>query len=1121
MPRSLQSRILRREVSGSSDYATVRGFYGDQAWVHDLDIVNELGGHSGCVNALSWSRSGRLLASGSDDQHLNIHAYQPDSSTSPFALSTTVSTGHTANIFSVKFMPHSNDRTLVTCAGDHDVRIFDIEYSGSSTLPSEHTSSSRRRGLNTIYNGVRYLGEVDTNAKVYRSHADRVKRIVTESSPHLFLTCSEDGEVRQWDLRQPSSAYPPPRGGRGFLASRRDHDDSNVPPPLISYKRYRLDLNTISCSPSQPHYIALGGAHLHCFLHDRRMLGRDLLAERGDASPASSRSVARDDQMGQATRCVRRFAPSGTKKMRRTDTNHITACKISDANPNEMVVSWSGEHIYSFDLARSPDAQDGEGIQEGGLVTGQGRRSTTTSRDRKRKREHAGSNASSRRVRGESKPRQDDGADQTTGELALRVRYENGQSEDIPIEAERSAANEHRSTASSTSTAREPAIPLSQHRSFLLARAVVSLRKEVFGLDTSAQSLVGTTPSDPTGRAKSFGRALYYAAKLIRTMDAVIRTWRYPVNPDEEAVTLQRTLRRNREASRRFVQAAGTLSRVLGGIIPASNDGDHPALAWFKRIEPFHSETNPLQFPSQFDYDFLKAILAWLDGGLEGLLQCFMVTHERRKDIARYPVPEGADLTAIDSHLLPYLLHLATGRSLTDIDHSRFERDEYRVIFETDSSAVTAFSNAIKMPLEPNSSVLAVITDPETGPDMSAVQDKQAAVRFWGFKVGRSLLMRCGEGVNYAFVDRAFGGLGVDHVDEERSQEDVDMDEEEEVLHDFEVVRVESRARTPATDPAGTVIGASTTDPESAQPEQDSLPPYSAASASVEEVDTDEEMSLSGIESEGESSDDDDDDGDGDSDDALTAGYPSFIYTSAFDRSRQREQVEKDVPCSSHTRQYRGHCNVKTVKDVNFFGLQDEYVVSGSDCGNLFIWDRRTTQLVNILEGDGEVVNVVQGHPYEPMLAVSGIDHTIKIFSPDRRAQSDARTGSNICDPNPAGYSTLHLGGRTRLGRRRPRPTVDASGEPEEEGTHDDQSDDSDDDDRVPSDPVGPSGLASRKRMHRSYEITSQNDVERQGGMRDAYITVRYPRRSDLPLNMGAALPRISVDFAEWLGWFG
>jgi nuclear receptor interaction protein len=81
----------------------------------------------------------------------------------------------------------------------------------------------------------------------------------------------------------------------------------------------------------------------------------------------------------------------------------------------------------------------------------------------------------------------------------------------------------------------------------------------------------------------------------------------------------------------------------------------------------------------------------------------------------------------------------------------------------------------------------------------------------------------------------------------------------------------------------------------------------------------------------------------------------------AFDRSKMREGVERHTPCSSHTNVYRGHCNVKTVKDVNYFGLQDDYVVSGSDSGHLFIWDKKSSQLLNILEGDGEVVNVVQG----------------------------------------------------------------------------------------------------------------------------------------------------------------
>ena len=39
--------------------------------------------------------------------------------------------------------------------------------------------------------------------RVLSCHHDRTKRIATENSPFLFLTVSEDGTVRQHDLRRP------------------------------------------------------------------------------------------------------------------------------------------------------------------------------------------------------------------------------------------------------------------------------------------------------------------------------------------------------------------------------------------------------------------------------------------------------------------------------------------------------------------------------------------------------------------------------------------------------------------------------------------------------------------------------------------------------------------------------------------------------------------------------------------------------------------------------------------------------------------------------------------------------------------------------------------------------
>ncbi len=45
-------RLLDRELGVAPRASGVPGIYGDMDWVDDLDIVNELGGHSGCVNAL-------------------------------------------------------------------------------------------------------------------------------------------------------------------------------------------------------------------------------------------------------------------------------------------------------------------------------------------------------------------------------------------------------------------------------------------------------------------------------------------------------------------------------------------------------------------------------------------------------------------------------------------------------------------------------------------------------------------------------------------------------------------------------------------------------------------------------------------------------------------------------------------------------------------------------------------------------------------------------------------------------------------------------------------------------------------------------------------------------------
>lgn len=90
----------------------------------------------------------------------------------------------------------------------------------------------------------------------------------------------------------------------------------------------------------------------------------------------------------------------------------------------------------------------------------------------------------------------------------------------------------------------------------------------------------------------------------------------------------------------------------------------------------------------------------------------------------------------------------------------------------------------------------------------------------------------------------------------------------------------------------------------------------------------------------------------------------------------------EDLQKPSEAQVYSGHRNTRTVKGVNFFGPNDEYVVSGSDCGHIFIWKKKSSEVVRVILGDRHVVNQLESHPLMPMLATCGIEKNIKLWSP-------------------------------------------------------------------------------------------------------------------------------------------
>lgn len=106
-----------------------------------------------------------------------------------------------------------------------------------------------------------------------------------------------------------------------------------------------------------------------------------------------------------------------------------------------------------------------------------------------------------------------------------------------------------------------------------------------------------------------------------------------------------------------------------------------------------------------------------------------------------------------------------------------------------------------------------------------------------------------------------------------------------------------------------------------------------------------------------------------------------FEKNVGFDSSPPSATSE-DLKNLQETQVYSGHRNAQTVKGVNFFGPNDEYVLSGSDCGHIFIWKKKDAKLVRLMVGDQNVVNQLETHPHIPFLATCGLEKNVKIWAP-------------------------------------------------------------------------------------------------------------------------------------------
>jgi len=269
----------------------------------------ELHGHSGCVNRLAWSHDvddvpgcSTLLASVSDDLKVLVWPFREvggragvrfvvRSRSLALARSPShsflgqvpfqVDTLHSQNIFGVGFLPRSNGELVVTGSMDGTVQLHRLE----------------RGSVHYVEAGTRRDGPllVASHTQTFACHTDRVKDVeVSRHEPSVFWSCSEDGTVRQFDIRMrngdqnasgsrnvllhsPNLRYSPAlrrSSGQGLTPASTPFRESYI----ARYVKYQ-GVNSIRVNPVRPELMAVASQSPHVHVFDRRMVSLGALEE--------------------------------------------------------------------------------------------------------------------------------------------------------------------------------------------------------------------------------------------------------------------------------------------------------------------------------------------------------------------------------------------------------------------------------------------------------------------------------------------------------------------------------------------------------------------------------------------------------------------------------------------------------------------------------------------------------------------------------------------------------------------------------------------------------------------------------------------------------------------------
>ncbi|KAI0228941.1 WD and tetratricopeptide repeats protein 1 [Lamellibrachia satsuma] len=302
-------QVSHREIRDGLAVGFQRSLQVTPSMIRRLGLEKELEGHSGCVNCLEWNADGSLLVSGSDDVQVIIW--------NPFTYEAVskIRTGHTGNIFSVKFLPNSNDATLVSGAADCKICVHDL---------TAHETTH-----------------------VFSCHAGRVKRLATAPNlPFIFWSAAEDGTIMQFDLRCPE-----------MVKSNNPH---NVLINLNAHMGVQAEAKCLAINPVHTYQLAVGANDPFVRIYDRRMLDcksiqfpSDMTSRLPWERPLLEPDALSGDDYRLPPGCTQYYVP-GHLPQKQRDYRHKYRTLAStyltySPDGSELLVNLGGEQIYLFD----------------------------------------------------------------------------------------------------------------------------------------------------------------------------------------------------------------------------------------------------------------------------------------------------------------------------------------------------------------------------------------------------------------------------------------------------------------------------------------------------------------------------------------------------------------------------------------------------------------------------------------------------------------------------------------------------------------------------------------------------------------------------------------------------